>query len=205
MHTCTTQNERIQPLLPLENSEAPRPPRRKRKPLGETEQREADLKRFWKKVVKRGPAECWEWTSAISHNGYGQFYVAGHHVPPHRWIYQITNGCIIPKGHDACHHCDNRRCVNPSHIFPGTRKENMMDCKNKGRLGSNGGEGHPFAKLTWQKAEEIRAKYKPGMHGRLAREYGVHSGTINDVLKRVTWKRPTAARAAGAGEEGGRA
>lgn len=72
---------------------------------------------------------CLEWAGQIHYNGYGWF-CKGY---AHRFAYRTFVG-PIPAGYDVCHHCDNRRCVRPSHLFTGTRKDNMQDAKRKGRL-----------------------------------------------------------------------
>lgn len=88
--------------------------------------------RFWPKVRKGGG--CWEWTASMSH-GYGQIGVGGksgrpHHA--HRVAWELTNGAI-PAGLFVCHHCDNKKCVRPDHLFLGTAKDNNQDRARKGR------------------------------------------------------------------------
>lgn len=76
---------------------------------------------------------CWEWLGAEKLNGYGNVRVGSSNMPAHRRSYQLFVG--DPKsGFDVCHICDNRCCVNPDHLFLGSRKDNMQDAKLKGRI-----------------------------------------------------------------------
>ena len=81
--------------------------------------------RFWAKVIKRGPDECWGWTAFIAPDGYAKFSVRhDYHAPAHRVAYELTIG-PIPDGLMLDHLCRNRGCVNPAHLDPVNCGENL--------------------------------------------------------------------------------
>lgn len=89
------------------------------------------MERFFSKVNKTD--NCWEWTASLIGCGYGNFKYKGKRYAAHRFSWELVNG-KIPDGLLVCHKCDNRKCVNPEHLFLGTQKDNMQDCLRKGRL-----------------------------------------------------------------------
>src|SRR5713101_4375739 len=93
-------------------------------------------KGFWSYVKKT--QSCWIWTgSRTGTSGYGKCSVGnGKEVSAHRRSWELENG-EIPKGLWVLHHCDNKICVNPSHLFLGTRSDNMKDAVKKGRVNLN--------------------------------------------------------------------
>lgn len=104
-------------------------------PKGEVMYSESQVRRFWSKVDKSGgPNACWRWTGALGRNGYGYISVNGKDRTAHRVGWEIENGGEMPSELHACHTCDHTWCVNPSHIWAGTRHENMRDARDKGRL-----------------------------------------------------------------------
>jgi hypothetical protein len=89
------------------------------------------IDRFFNYVEKK-PDGCWVWIGKISNNGYGRFFTEGKSTAAHRYLYALKNG---PFGNNqfALHKCDNRPCVNPDHIFVGSKKDNFYDSVAKGR------------------------------------------------------------------------
>lgn len=94
----------------------------------------ADI-RFWR-FVQKGDG-CWEWQGCtMGEAGYGLFHKDGRSVLAHRFAYELVRGAI-PDGLWVLHKCDNRRCVNPDHLFLGDRADNMRDAHQKGRIDMN--------------------------------------------------------------------
>lgn len=114
------------------------------------------INRFWSKVDIKNAWECWEWLGSKNKRGYGYFSIKRKPLYAHRYSWIIHND-IIPYKNFICHKCDNPSCVNPSHLFSGTPKDNVMDCVKKGRFVGGGAEkklwthcinGHEFSTVN---------------------------------------------------------
>lgn len=138
-----------------------------------------------------GRSGCWIWAGAGKGNGYGNFRLADRTLPAHRASFILFCGEDC-EGLDVCHRCDNPACVNPDHLFLGTRLANMQDCKKKGRtakgaaLGDRRGSSGPAAKLTWDQVRDIRASNDPAKV--IGARYGVTNDNINRIRRNDTWK-----------------
>lgn len=144
-----------------------------------------DTARFWKLVHRRLPGQCWEWRSAKNNSGYGKFWLNGRTDLAHRVSYRIHNG-PIPAGLAVRHTCDNRSCVNPSHLLIGTGKDNARDALERGRYPRGSGNGR--AKLTESQVEEIRQGWAAGeTQVSMARRFGVSRSAIQFILNGRTW------------------
>lgn len=133
---------------------------------------------------------CWLWGHATNKNGYGSFSKSkGNIVRAHRASYEAFIG-PIPKDLCVLHHCDVRPCINPDHLFIGSKSDNSIDMIKKGRGNDCRGEKSSNAKLTSSLVLEIRHKYNfdriPAK--RLARDYGLNISTVRAFLKRRSWK-----------------
>ena len=92
--------------------------------------------RFWRFVTKLSDAECWEWQGSKNFKGYGKL-PHDNEQQAHRVSYVIFKG-EIPEKTMVLHHCDNPSCVNPSHLYLGDNKQNMIDMISRDRARPRG-------------------------------------------------------------------
>lgn len=157
------------------------------------------VKRFWSKVIIRAADECWEWQGPVSNCGYGNFSVGGKRSPDyrqwaaHRYAYTITYG-EVPQQLNVCHKCDNRRCVNPSHLFLGTDADNVRDKISKGRDARGSRQGH--SKITEADVSRIVEMYNSGKSEiEIGRTVGLSQASVSRIVRRETWTHVGVGRA----------
>lgn len=129
---------------------------------------------------RRTESGCMEYQGCVQSNGYARATVRGKADHAHRHVYRLSRGVEIPTGLDVCHECDNRRCIEPSHLFLGTRKENMQDAVAKGRQAR--GFDLPQTKVSAYVESEIVEMAKAGIpYKDIAAAFGIcrqHAGYI---------------------------
>lgn len=144
-----------------------------------------DLARFVEKI--RITPICWEWTSAESDGGYGVFLYQGRNHTASRLAYALFKGSVT-DGFCVCHSCDNRKCVNPAHLFLGTHAENNADKAIKGR--ATRGTAVWRSRLNDDIVRQIRTWIKdPGQTSQsIAARLGVSNSCIDHVISGRSWR-----------------
>lgn len=162
------------------------------------------MDRFWSKVDRRGPDECWLWT-AFTEGGYGMFWLDGRPQRAPRVAWKLTHGSdpgplFVLHGCDVRYPADSieyRKCVNPAHLRLGTNAENMADMARAGRSVCPAklrpevmarGEDAGKAKLTTEKVRAIRAWAAQGISQRdIGFLLDIEHKTAGAVLRGKTW------------------
>ena len=137
---------------------------------------------------------CWLWLGSVAgpqDHARGYYNNRGYQASHLAWM--GANG-QIPDGLWVLHRCDVPLCVNPAHLFLGTRTDNMRDCANKGRYfltrhpEAQCGGRNPMAKLTEEQVAEIRALSVGGSFQRdLAKRYGFSQAAIGRAINGKCW------------------
>lgn len=134
-----------------------------------------------------GDDSCWTWIGSRDRDGYGFFYLNGKHRRAHRVAYEFAYGALDAEV--VRHNCDNPSCVRPSHLLPGTQKENLRDAYSRGRK-CDVGEANCAAKMTAAKVVEMRELHATGRYTqtRLAAMFGINQTVVSDIIRRKSWR-----------------
>ena len=130
--------------------------------------------RFLAKVLVQ-QSGCHEWQSTFHRDGYGKFWFNGGQIQAHRMAWLIHRG-DIPEGQWVLHRCDNRKCVNPEHLYLGDAKQNSQDRTTRLRY---------KCRLSAEAVANIRRMYATGLYSqtRLASDFGCQQGHISRVVR----------------------
>ncbi len=142
------------------------------------------IKRLWSKVKKTD--SCWVWTAGFFPSGYGSISINDRTYKVSRVVYELAHGKFDKKLY-VLHRCDNKKCVNPKHLFLGTHRDNMKDMVKKGRQ-SRGEDGRN--KLTIREVLKIRETFKKAGVTKqyLANRFNVSRKLIANIINRIAWK-----------------
>ena len=134
-----------------------------------------EIKRFLNKV-KVMETGCHEWQAGLARGGYGKFQ-SDKTMTAHRFAYSRFVGEIGDK--HVLHKCDNRKCVNPDHLFLGTSADNVADMDAKNRRGSYSTTTLEFAaEVKKLLAERYSQQY-------VADKFGVSQALISRIHRNV--------------------
>ena len=132
---------------------------------------------FRRYAVAGDPGECWEWAGALNAYGYGVFGTP--QVKAHRFALERT-GIDVPEDMQACHTCDNRKCINPAHLYMGTLEDNQRDKRVRRRVA---GVRHPQAAITSADLDKAAALRLSGAsYAEIANEIGVSRSVVYTAL-----------------------
>jgi hypothetical protein len=146
---------------------------------------------FIRDIVRTEGCIEWPFTRVPGPRPYGQVQYQQRLWLTHRLSFTLHSG-PIPEGMQVCHRCDNPPCVNPNHLFLGTRRDNMQDSVSKGRNFVPRGNSNKKSKLTEDDIRYIRENHVPMTRNKgpkpLAMKFGVSVGTIVCIVRRQAWK-----------------
>lgn len=140
--------------------------------------------RFHNNYIPVTECGCWLWIGNADTKGYGRMKILDIEFKAHRLSLMLV-GIDVPPDALVCHKCDVPGCVNPSHLFLGTAKDNHDDMVRKGRRMNNKGERHPLAKLT---DDDVREILTSNTRSRLmAKKLNVSESLICMIRQRKNW------------------
>jgi len=174
--TCSSH---VSPTIPFQSLSQSSPPE------GAESLGSSVPERFWDKVAVGAPGECWPWRASLDRYGYGRAVLNGKYVAASRAAYILATGNEA-DGLLVCHHCDNPKCYNPSHLYAGTPSDNQRDKFKRGR--THCGEKNPAGKLTEAQVQNIRRLFDAGMSNTaIGKMLGVHHSTISKIRTGKSW------------------
>lgn len=128
-------------------------------------------------------SDCINFKGRIDKHGYGRIF--GNNRFAHRIAFHLATG-IDPDMGLVCHHCDNRACINPEHLYLGTHQTNMDDKVSRDRCSRLKGEVNPAATMTNELAQAVIEEV--GTYREVARKFGILPNTVRSVKLGITWK-----------------
>lgn len=165
------------------------------KKLSPSETRKSLIRRMNDNSTLDTATGCLNWNKGKI-GGYGRIKFLGIDFFVHRVSYSI-NVSKIPDGMFVLHKCDNRSCINPSHLFIGSKRDNIMDAINKGRAPLRSYKGHKLnhgtackrAKVNEIKVKEIRKLWAAGRstQGEISKLFGISRATVSSIVTRRSW------------------
>ena len=133
--------------------------------------------------IKKSPNGCWDWEGYYT-DGYGTIRYQGKSWLAHRLSYKFFVGDL--RELQVLHKCDNRKCVNPDHLYLGTNSDNVRDRVSRNREAYRKGEANPRARLSENDVRLIRNAV--GLTNQaIANEFGVSYQLISRIRRKECW------------------
>lgn len=136
---------------------------------------------FWAKVERLPWSGCWIWMGYVQRFGHGWL---GQYGLAHRYAWKLMSR-ELRDDQFLLHLCDIPACVNPDHLYIGTRADNNRDKVLRGRILR--GEASPRSKITEEAVRDIRLRYTHEIAPALAAEYGISASHVYAIAARRSW------------------
>ena len=135
------------------------------------------------KYIKIMPSGCWEWQGNRHYKGYGRIQLDGKPQFAHRVSFRILKGDYQPIDL-ILHKCDNKPCVNPDHLYKGTKQDNARDMIERGQYHRWVGENAPLAKLNDAQVIRLRIDHASRKFSvaQLEKMYGIKKSQIHNIV-----------------------
>lgn len=131
--------------------------------------------RLWAKVDKQdgNDISCWLWLGTTTKSGHGQIKYGKSMAYVHIVSWHLVNldWPDTENGEHILHSCDTPNCVNPSHLYLGTKADNIRDMLSRH-------SGLPTMKLSQVQVDEIRSLGSSYSQNELAKMFDVNQSTI---------------------------
>lgn len=156
-----------------------------------------DIARFLEKCDHGADTECWLWKGNKKDGGYGLFWFNGKMVRAHRFSFSTFYGVTLTPDEVLCHACDTPLCVNPHHLWVGSRADNAADMHSKGRAKTvaeymssirRTGADSASSKLADDQIIEIRLRRQAGESlVQLSSAFDVVESVISEICRGKAW------------------
>lgn len=145
------------------------------------------IETFFSRYTKQGDNGCLLFTGVKSKKGYGIVRIKRgdkwSSQTASRWVYERLNKITLDRWEFVCHKCDNPSCVNVSHLFLGTPRDNIQDMISKDRKAKSHAYHHRHKTVTHEQIAGIRAAN--GLLKDIASEFGVSVGYVSKIRNNV--------------------
>lgn len=149
---------------------------------------------FFKNIIKSG--DCLEWAGYINpRTGYGETFYSGKHKRTHQIAFMLSRGYFPKSPNGVLHNCDNRKCINPNHLYEGTMRQNFDDMLQRNPRSIQARIKRELDKQRKENKNKIRReivilRQNGWSYGKISKRFGKNMGTVYNLVKRFANRYP---------------